>query len=110
MVAVLSTNFDRNGKAFVSSYEGRHYPIWGLQFHPSRLAYEWKAREEMNHSIQAVVDMQYVAYFMYNQGRFNHHHFDPDFLHQVIIYNTPPRYTPSLCSVFELSYIWTDFE
>ena len=109
MVQVLSTNYDRNGKEFVSSYEGIRYPIWGLQFHPSRLAYEWKPYEDMNHSVQAVVDMQYIAYSIYNQARFNSHSFDEETLAQTVIYNSPVTYTAPQCSMFEQCYIWNDY-
>lgn len=110
-VNILSTNFDRNGKEFVSSYEGKEYPIWGIQFHPSRLAYEWKPYENMNHSPQAIADMQFIAYFMYDQARKNFHTFESQqALQNAIIYNYAPIYTEPICSMFEQCYIWSNIE
>ena len=108
-VTVLSTNFDRNGKEFVSSYEGKEYPIWGIQFHPSRLAYEWKPYEDMNHSPQAIADMQFIAYTLYGQAKFNHHTFSPEVLQDTIIYRYPPVYTAPICSMFEQCYLWKSY-
>ena len=106
-VNVLSTNYDRNGKQFVSSYEGKHYPIWGLQFHPSRLAYEWKPYEDMNHSPQAIADMQFIAYKLYDQARYSRHIFkNQTALQTSLIYNFPPVYTAPICSMFEQCYLW----
>lgn len=110
-VRVLSTNFDRNEKEFVSSYEGIRYPIWGIQFHPSRLAYEWKPYENMNHSPQAIADMQFIAYFMYGQARKNFHKFESQqSLQNALIYNYAPVYTAPECSMFEQCYFWSSVE
>ena len=38
---MLSTNVDRQNKAFVSFIEARNYPIYGTQFHPERPQFEW---------------------------------------------------------------------
>ena len=110
-VDILSTNYDRNGKEFVSSYEGKKYPLWGLQFHPSRLAYEWKPYENMNHTPQAIADMQFIAYQLYDQARHSHHSFNkPGLLQKSLIYNYPPMYTAPMCSMFEQCYIWSTVE
>ena len=110
-VTVLSTNVDRNGKEFVSSYEGIDYPIWGLQFHPSRLAYEWRDDEVMNHSLQALQDMQYVAYFLYGQARKSTHAFPSKAAaEEALIYNYAPVYTAPVCPTFQQCYFWSTVE
>jgi anthranilate/para-aminobenzoate synthase component II len=38
---VLSTNADRKGKVFVSSIEAKQYPIYGVQYHPERVQFEF---------------------------------------------------------------------
>ena len=107
VVSVISTNYDRNGKEFVSSFEGIDYPIWGLQFHPSKLAYEWNPNEVLNHSPTAIADMQYVADVLYSQAKFNFHHFPSAQEEQnALIYNTPPVFTYPVCNGFVQTYFW----
>ena len=36
MFRIISTNKDRKGKKFVSTMEARHYPFYGVQWHPER--------------------------------------------------------------------------
>ena len=74
-ITVLSTNKDRQGKTFVSSWEGVDLPFWGLQFHPSKNAYEWDEDEDLDHSLLAVSVMQWVGSLIYSQARYNEHHF-----------------------------------
>mmetsp|Transcript_28397 Transcript_28397/g.91546 ORF Transcript_28397/g.91546 Transcript_28397/m.91546 type:complete len:328 (-) Transcript_28397:250-1233(-) len=37
---VLSTNFDSNGLEFVSTVEGKRYPLFGVQWHPEKNTFE----------------------------------------------------------------------
>ena len=37
---ILSTNYDRKGRPFVSTMESKHYPIYGVQWHPEKNRYE----------------------------------------------------------------------
>jgi len=106
-VKIISTNYDRNGKEFVSSYEGIDYPIWGLQFHPSKLAYEWDEDEVLNHSPVAIADMQWVASLMYSQAKYNFHSFPSSEDEQnALIYNYNPVFTYSECMDFVQCYFW----
>ena len=38
---VLSTNYDRQGKEFVSTMEGIKYPFYATQWHPEKNSFEW---------------------------------------------------------------------
>ena len=38
---LLSTNQDRKGRAFVSTIEAKHYPVYGAQWHPEKNNFEW---------------------------------------------------------------------
>merc|ERR1712137_156345 len=107
LVKVISTNYDRNGKEFVSSFEGIEFPIWGLQFHPGKLAYEWDENEVLNHSPIAIADMQWVASLMYSQAKYNFHSFPSSEDEQnALIYNYNPVFTYSECMDFVQCYFW----
>jgi len=106
-VKVISTNFDIQGQEFVSSFEGIDYPIWGLQFHPSKLAYEWNPNEDLNHSPIAIADMQWVGDLMYSQAKFNFHSFPTQQDEQnALIYNFPAVFTYAVCNEFIQCYFW----
>jgi len=107
LITVLSTNEDRQGKAFVSSWEGVDLPFWGLQFHPSKNAYEWNEGQDLNHSVLAVSVMQWVGSFIYSQARYNHHQFESSTAQaNALIYATPPMYTYDDCNGFTQCYFW----
>jgi len=106
-IVVLSTNQDRKGKQFVSSWEGKDLPFWGLQFHPSKNAYEWDEDEDLDHSLLAVSVMQWVASLIYSQARYNHHHFASSQAQtNALIYSTAPVYTYDACHDFTQCYFW----
>lgn len=56
---ILSTNLDRQGVQFISSMEHQRVPIYAVQFHPERPAFEWNDYEHTPHSLQAV--LRYAA-------------------------------------------------
>lgn len=51
---ILSTNWDRQGKEFISTVEHVKFPIFGSQWHPEKPIYEWWARESMNHAPESI--------------------------------------------------------
>lgn len=54
---IISTNYDRQGKEFVSTIEGRQYPFYGVQWHPER----------------DIKNMQYFAKFFASEVSKNNH-------------------------------------
>eukprot|EP00033_Pygsuia_biforma_P002643 GCRY01002923.1.p1 GENE.GCRY01002923.1~~GCRY01002923.1.p1 ORF type:complete len:375 (-),score=31.91 GCRY01002923.1:11-1009(-) len=66
---VLSTNVDRKNKPFVSMIEGKHYPFYGLQWHPEKNAFEWCPREDLPHSATGVRATQEIADFFISEAR-----------------------------------------
>lgn len=72
---VLSTNRDRNGLEFISTIEGKKYPIYGTQWHPEKLQFEWEPKEAISHSPDAILVGQYMANFFVKQARQSTHHF-----------------------------------
>jgi len=54
-LTLLSTNVDRKGKPFASTYEAKDWPLYGVQWHPERNAFEWDRPEQVhkNYNIEA---------------------------------------------------------
>eukprot|EP00124_Ichthyophonus_hoferi_P000145 Ihof_evm9s5 gene=Ihof_evmTU9s5 len=66
-----STNVDRKGQLFVSSMEAKAYPIYGVQWHPEKIQYEWERHHGISHSKNAIQVGQYMAEFFVNEARQN---------------------------------------
>jgi len=91
---VLSTNKDKKGAAFVSTMEAKNYPIFGTQWHPEKIMFEWKSGTEINHSFNSVELNSWTARFFVNECRQNDHHFaDTSSEKQALIYQYTPTYT-----------------
>ncbi|KJE96753.1 gamma-glutamyl hydrolase A [Capsaspora owczarzaki ATCC 30864] len=71
---VLSTNYDRQGVHFVSSIEGKKYPVYATQWHPEKNQFEW-VNEVIDHSADAIYTMQYMANFLVGEARQNSNRF-----------------------------------
>ncbi|KAM7390147.1 hypothetical protein PAMA_008359 [Pampus argenteus] len=99
---VLSTNTD--GKTeFVSTMEAYDYPIYGVQWHPEKNAFEW-TRSYIPHSPAAVQTTFYMAEFFVNEARKNFHTFKTEEEEsKALIYNYNPVYTGA-DSAFEQKY------
>jgi gamma-glutamyl hydrolase len=90
---VLSNNHDRANLAFVSTMEAKDFPIYATQWHPERPQFDWEDDENIDHSLDAVRAMQYVANFFVNETRKNMHSFPtPDAEDAALIYNYNPTY------------------
>ena len=100
---VLSTNWDRKGKTFVSTIEGRDRPIFGTQFHPERPLFSWAPEEGINHSPHAVEVMQYFGNFFLSQARMNSHKFrSKQEEAEALIYNyIPMGHSSYQCYTFQ---------
>lgn len=91
---LMSTNFDRVGKQFISTIESFKYPIYGVQYHPEKNSFEWDNRENLPHSWEAIQVTQYFANFFVNEARKNGHHFASDTEEaKYMIYNFAPIFT-----------------
>ena len=112
---VLSTNVDRNGRPFVSSFEAKTAPVYGTQFHPEKPAYEWTASYNIPHSYHAVVANMALSRFLVNEARKNARAFaSRDGLLAALIGNYVPVFTASQpnprLSVYEELFVfgpWT---
>ena len=94
---IISIMHDRSGAAFVGLVEGKHYPIFGCQFHPEKNSFEF-AVDEYTHDEDGIFAATYFSNFIVSLGRKNNHTFPELELNQKIIYNYPPRF---INNVFE---------
>ena len=73
--SVISTNFDGVGLEFVSSFEARQYPFYGVQWHPEKNNYLHPKGTKINQSHDAVLISQYFGNFLVEEARRNNHSF-----------------------------------
>ncbi|DAZ97371.1 TPA: hypothetical protein N0F65_003394 [Lagenidium giganteum] len=111
---VLATNEDRQGRGFISAVEARRYPIYGVQFHPEKNAYDYVEYEDgspyrdVDHSPEAIKVAQYFANFFVQEARKNGQKFaDPTERHRALIYNYRARHIPS--PILPDAYFFFDF-
>ncbi|XP_043860158.1 gamma-glutamyl hydrolase-like [Dromiciops gliroides] len=90
---VLSTNTYEDIE-FISTMEAYKYPIYGVQWHPEKSAFEWKNLTGIVHSPLAIKTSFYMADFFVNEARKSHHHFaSEDEETKALIYNYTPVFT-----------------
>ncbi|KRT81319.1 Peptidase [Oryctes borbonicus] len=51
---ILATSKDRNNFEFVSVFESRKYPFYGVQFHPEKANFEFREQGDIPHSLDAI--------------------------------------------------------
>ncbi|KAM9312026.1 gamma-glutamyl hydrolase-like [Gastrophryne carolinensis] len=103
---ILSTNQDLKGKEFVSTFEARDYPIYGVQWHPEVNRFQWNSDYAYPHSENAIWISQYLANFFVNEARKNLNHFkNSDEEESALIYNWSPTYTANI-SGYEQVYFF----
>jgi hypothetical protein len=64
---ILSVS-EYNGTQFISSFEHKKYPFYGVQFHPEKNAFEWKV-ESIPHSAESISAQQFFGNFLVNEGK-----------------------------------------
>lgn len=101
---VLSTNMDGQIE-FISTWEAYDYPIYGVQWHPEKNAFEW-TRPYYDHSPDGVrVTFQFANFFV-NEARKSFHKFESeDAARKLLIYHHTPSYTGEI-SPFEQIYFF----
>ena len=72
---VLSVQYDRHEVEYVSAFEHKRYPIYGLQYHPEKNAFIWKEDSVIPHSEKAIELEQYYARFFVTQAKMNNQKF-----------------------------------
>ncbi|XP_043845431.1 gamma-glutamyl hydrolase-like [Dromiciops gliroides] len=102
---VLSTN-TREDIEFISTMEAYKYPIYGVQWHPEKSAFEWKNLTGIVHSPLAIKSSFYMADFFVNEARKSHHHFaSKKEESEALIYNYTPVFTGNN-SLFQQCYFF----
>lgn len=109
---VLSTNYDRNGTQFISTFEGRNAPLYGLQWHPEKCLFVFNPVLAVDHSIHAVMASQYIANFFMaearmNPGTFRDRQEEED---HVVAAQSKPTYTGNITETPYDSIYMFDFE
>jgi len=98
---LIATNADRKGLYSISVIEGKLYPIYAVQFHPERNAFEWDLQETASHTSHAIRSMQYLSNFFVDECRKNFHRYESEKEeNQALIYNYPVMYTGNDTSGF----------
>ncbi|CAF0729107.1 unnamed protein product [Adineta ricciae] len=104
---MLTVSYDLDNRSFISTIESRRYPIFGVQWHPEKNAFEWRVNTTIPHSRDAIEVMQYTANFFAEQARQNTNHFDSlqDEL-KYLIYQYTPEFMGLDVSHFQQIYFF----
>lgn len=70
---VLATTRDRQGKEYVSIFDGKRYPFSGLAFHPEKVPYEWTTTVHLPHTRMAVDAAYFLAQAFVDRARLSSH-------------------------------------
>lgn len=104
---MLSTN--KVDIDFISSFESKKYPFYGIQFHPEKNIYEFKSSLNIPHSSSAVKVSQYFANFFIDECKKNNHKFSTFADEQkALIYNYRPIFTGLKNASYEQLYMFTE--
>lgn len=88
LLSVLSIDLDRNGKPFVSTIEGKTYPLYGTQWHPEKAPWEWNPDFDLSHSNIAIQLSNYFGRFFVEECRYNKNKFEsPDLEDKLLLHN-----------------------
>lgn len=100
---------DKNDITYVSSFESRIYPIYGIQFHPEKNVFEWVQNKNIPHTRNAIKIAQYFLEVFLNETRKNVNKFlDEKTEQESLIYNYPVTYSSKLGSSYEQLYLFDD--
>ncbi|XP_058499090.1 gamma-glutamyl hydrolase-like [Solea solea] len=101
---VLNTNTDGKVK-FVSTMEAYDYPIYAIQWHPEKNAFEW-TKPAVAHCPSAVKTSFLMAEFFVGEARKNFHRFETEKEElKALIYNYSTVYTAPVYG-FEQTYFF----
>ncbi|GBG88259.1 hypothetical protein CBR_g46825 [Chara braunii] len=88
---VLSIDSDRKGSLFISTVEGKSMPLYGTQWHPEKIPWEWPKNFNITHSPEGVQLSNYMGRFFVDECRCNWNRFEnEDAENEVLLYNWQP--------------------
>lgn len=91
---IIATNVDKSGLEFISAFEHKQYPYYGVQFHPEKNLYEWHKSSTIVHTVDAVKTSQYFAEFFVQETRRSTNLFKTEGeANRFLIYNWPAQFT-----------------
>lgn len=110
---ILATNEDKRGLEFISVFESKDYPFYGIQFHPEKNLFEFITGKNIPHSLNSALISQYFANFFVEQTRKNEHSFhDWQSEQNALIYNYNASFIGLQNSSYEQIYAFkqTDYK
>lgn len=81
-----------NGVEYVSAVEGRHWPVFGTQYHPEKPSHEF-ADPTLAHTRDTAALGFYAASMLVDVARLNDHNVSWEQQLDIAIYNWKPAYT-----------------
>ena len=76
---------------FISTIESFDYPIYGSQFHPEVVPFDWLSDSKINHKFEDIQMSQFLANFFVGESRKNFHSFSSEEEeNKYLIYNYSP--------------------
>lgn len=106
----LAYSRDANGLKFVTIFEAKDYPFYGVQFHPEKAPFEFRIlshQKHIPHSRDAIAISRYFADFFISQTLRNKHRPNDDMqLEKFLIYEYRPIFTGILGDMYEQRYVF----
>mmetsp|Transcript_4011 Transcript_4011/g.11645 ORF Transcript_4011/g.11645 Transcript_4011/m.11645 type:complete len:359 (-) Transcript_4011:301-1377(-) len=91
---LVATSFDRGGLEYVALFEGKKWPIYGIQSHPEKPAFEWAPWLPIPHQAGAVdATLALARFFVDETRRSAHRPSSRQEEEELLIYNWMPNYT-----------------
>lgn len=91
---ILSTSKSPRGNEVVSSVEAFEFPIFGIQWHPETIPYEFSEDVHCNHDADNVEISFHIAAFFVDECRKNKQRFPTEeIVKDLLIYNHKPSYS-----------------
>ncbi|XP_071050371.1 gamma-glutamyl hydrolase B-like isoform X2 [Onthophagus taurus] len=91
---IISTNEDINGFPFISTFESKKFPFYAVQYHPEKINFEFREKDNIPHSLDAMKTSHYFANFFIEETKKNKHRY-PDWNSEMkaLICNYSPHFT-----------------
>ena len=96
-ITAMSSSLKHSNVEFIATMEHRQYPIFGVQFHPEVIPYEWATPSKYPRTERIISANQYFYETVVHYARKNDHSFlsakNNEDENDLLIYNYPVYYT-----------------